>query len=63
MVEDSVANAISSKKANVATFVLGRAYNQTGHDWSPEATASDWDTLYHLISRSLDEQGFRKINL
>jgi len=62
MVEDSVANAISSKKANVATFVLSRAYNQTGHDWSPEETAPDWDTLYHLISKSLDEQGFRKVN-
>lgn len=61
MVEDSVANAISSKKANVATFVLGRAYNQTGHDWSPDAVAPDWDTLYGLIVRSLDEQGFRKI--
>ena len=60
MVEDSVANAISSKKANVATFVLGRAYNQTGHDWSPDAIAPDWDTLYHLISKSLDEQGFKK---
>ncbi len=62
MVEDSVANAISSKKANVATFVLSRAYNQTGHDWSPEETAPDWDTLYHLISESLDSQGFRKVS-
>jgi len=62
MVEDSVANAISSKKASVATFVLGRAYNQTGHDWPPEEIAPDWDTLYHLISQSLDEQGFRKIS-
>lgn len=62
MVEDSVANAISSKKANVATFVLGHAYNQTGHDWSPDATAPDWDTLYHLISRSLEAQGFRKVS-
>ena len=61
MVEDSVANAISSKKANVATFVLSRAYNQTGHDWSPDAIAPDWDTLYHLISDSLDTQGFRKV--
>jgi|GEM_PF-2494630 len=61
MVEDSIANAKSSKKANVATFVLSRAYNQNGeHDWSPEETAPDWDTLYHLISKSLDEQGFRK---
>lgn len=62
MVEDSVANAISSKKANVATFVLSRAYNETGHDWPPEETAPDWDTLYHLISESLDAQGFRKIS-
>lgn len=62
MVEDSIANAKSSKKANVATFVLSRAYNQTGHDWLPEETAPDWDTLYHLISKSLDEQGFRKIS-
>ncbi|MCA9325685.1 hypothetical protein KDA23_06535 [Candidatus Saccharibacteria bacterium] len=63
MVEDSIANAISSRKANVATFVLGRAYNQTGHDWSPEATAPDWDNLYTLISQSLDEQGFKKITV
>lgn len=63
MVEDSIANAKSSKKANVATFVLSRAYNQNGqHDWLPEETAPDWDTLYHLISKSLDEQGFRKIS-
>jgi len=62
MVEDSVANAISSKKANVATFVLSRAYNETGHDWPPEETAPDWDTLYHLVSGSLDAQGFRKIS-
>lgn len=64
MVEDSVANAISSKRANVATFVLSRAYNQNGqHDWAPEETAPDWDTLYHLISKSLGEQGFRKVSL
>lgn len=61
MVEDSVANAISSKKANVATFVLSRAYNQTGHDWLPEEAAPDWETLYRLISESLDKQGFRKV--
>jgi beta-phosphoglucomutase-like phosphatase (HAD superfamily) len=62
MVEDSVANAKSSKNAGVATFVLSRAYNQTGHDWSLEETASDWDTLYHLISQSLDAQGFRRVH-
>lgn len=62
MVEDSVANAQSAEKANVATFVLSRAYNQTGHDWSPDAIAPDWDTLYHLISQSLDTQGFHKIS-
>ena len=63
MVEDSIANAKSSKNANVATFVLSRAYNQNGqHDWSPEETAPDWDALYRLISTSLEEQGFRKIN-
>lgn len=61
MVEDSVANAQSSKKANVATFVLSRTYNQTGHDWAPDAIAPDWDALYHLISASLEEQGFKKI--
>ena len=61
MVEDSIANAKSSKKANVATFVLSRAYNKTGHDWSSEETAPDWNTLYRLISKSLDEQGFRKV--
>jgi len=61
MVEDSVANAISSKKANVATFVLSRAYNQTGHDWEPDAIAPDWDRLYDLISNSLEVQGFKKI--
>ncbi len=62
MVEDSVANAISSKKANVSTFVLSRAYNQTGHDWSPDAIAPDWNALYSLISASLEVQGFRKIS-
>lgn len=62
MVEDSIANAKSSKKANVATFVLSRAYNQTGHDWPPEETALDWDALYHLISESLEAQGFRKVD-
>lgn len=62
MVEDSIANAISSKRANVATFVLGRAYNQSGHDWVPEETAPDWDVLYDLISRSLESQGFKKID-
>lgn len=61
MVEDSVANAISSKKANIATFVLGRVYNQTGHDWAPDAIAPDWDTLYHYISESLEAQGFRRV--
>lgn len=61
MVEDSVANAISSKKANVSTFVLSRAYNETGHDWLPEETAPNWDALYDLISQSLEAQGFRKI--
>lgn len=61
MVEDSVANAKSAKKANIATFVLSRDYNQTGHDWSLEETAPDWDTLYHLISTSLDAQGFKKL--
>lgn len=60
MVEDSVANAISSKKASVATFVLSRAYNQTGHEWPAEETAPNWDTLYDLISQSLETQGFRK---
>ena len=61
MVEDSVANAQSAKKAGVATFVLARAYNQAGHDWPPEATAADWQALYHLIAASLETQGFRKI--
>jgi len=61
MVEDSVANAQSSKKANVATFVLKRAYNQTGHDWESDAIAPDWDTLYTMISGSLEAQGFKKI--
>jgi beta-phosphoglucomutase-like phosphatase (HAD superfamily) len=62
MVEDSVKNAISAKKAGVASFVLAQAYNQNGeHDWSAEETAPDWDTLYHLISKSLDDQGFRKV--
>jgi len=40
---------------------LSRAYNQTGHDWLPEETAPDWDTLYTLISQSLDKQGFKKL--
>jgi len=61
MVEDSVANAISAKKADVSTFVLSRPYNAEGHDWPPEETASDWDTLYDLISESLDAQGFKRI--
>ena len=63
MVEDSIKNALSAKKAGVASFVLARTYNQNDkHDWSPEETAPDWDTLYHLISKSLDEQGFRKVS-
>ena len=63
MVEDSVKNALSAQKAGVASFVLAQAYNQNGkHDWPPEKTAHDWDELYHLISKSLDEQGFRKIS-
>ena len=61
MVEDSVANALSSKRANVATFVLSRAYNVAGHDWPANETATDWDRLYDLISESLDAQGFKKI--
>lgn len=61
MVEDSIANAKSSKMANVATFVLSRAYNQNGHDWPIDAVASDWATLYGLISDSLQAQGFQKI--
>lgn len=63
MVEDSIKNALSAKKAGVASFVLARAYNQNDkHDWSPAETAPDWDTLYHLISQSLDAQGFRKVD-
>lgn len=61
MVEDSVANAISAKKADVSTFVLSRAYNTEGHDWPPQETASNWDGLYDLISASLEAQGFQKI--
>ncbi len=61
MVEDSIANAERSKKANVATFVLERAYNHSGHDWNSDAIAPDWDSLYKLISESLETQGFRKI--
>lgn len=62
MVEDSVKNARSAKKAGIASFLLAQTYNQNGkHDWSPEETAPDWDTLYDLISKSLDEQGFRRI--
>lgn len=61
MVEDSIANAISSKKADVSTFVLSRPYNAEGHHWPPEETAPDWDTLYDLISESLDAQGFKRI--
>ncbi|MFZ1257982.1 MAG: hypothetical protein WAQ25_00770 [Candidatus Saccharimonas sp.] len=62
MVEDSVKNAQSAKKAGIASFLLARTYNQNGnHDWSPEETAPDWDTLYSLICKSLDQQGFRKI--
>jgi len=62
MVEDSIANAESSKKANVVTFVLVRTYNQNGqHDWPPEETAADWSELYRLISASLEAQGFRKV--
>lgn len=62
MVEDSIANAQSSQRANVATFVLARAYNKTGHDWPVEATAPDWYALYDLISASLDAQCFKKIS-
>lgn len=63
MVEDSVKNATDAKDAGIASFVLARSYNQNDkHDWLPEDTAPDWDTLYHLISKSLDEQGFRKIS-
>ncbi len=62
MVEDSIANAVSAKKANVATFVLSRVYNQAGHDWPLEETAADWDDLYHLIAASLEAQGFRRID-
>lgn len=61
MVEDSISNAQSSKRANVATFVLSRVYNHEGHDWAPDAIAPDWETLYELISASLEAQGFRKI--
>lgn len=60
MVEDSVANAQSAKRVGVATFVLSQDYNLAGHDWPLEATAPDWNTLYDLISKSLEEQGFRK---
>lgn len=63
MVEDSVQNATDAKNAGIASFVLARAYNQNGkHDWLPEETATDWDELYHLISASLEAQGFKKIN-
>lgn len=62
MVEDSISNAKSSKIAGVATFVLSREYNQTGHDWPQAEIAIDWDHLYLLISESLEKQGFHKIN-
>ncbi len=62
MVEDSIANAKSSKKASVATFVLRQSYNQTGHDWSADAVAPDWNVLYNLISTSLESQGFKKVS-
>jgi|JI6StandDraft_1071083.scaffolds.fasta_scaffold31163_3 adenylylsulfate kinase-like enzyme/beta-phosphoglucomutase-like phosphatase (HAD superfamily) len=62
MVEDSIANAQSSRKANVATFVLSQTYNQEGHDWSADAIAQDWDALYNLIADSLEAQGFKKIS-
>lgn len=63
MVEDSIANAQSAKRAKVATFVLSRAYNQSGHDWPIEEAAHDWETLYELIAKSLDEQGFKRIEV
>ena len=63
MIEDSIANAKSARKAGVAAFVLSQPYNQQGdHDWPAEKTALDWDALYHLISESLEAQGFRKLH-
>ena len=62
MVEDSIANAKSAQRANVATFVLRRAYNDNeNHDWPQDQTAIDWNELYNLISESLERQGYRKI--
>jgi len=62
MVEDSIANAKSAKKADIAAFVLSQAYNQTGHDYPPEEIATDWENLYDLISKSLEAQGYRKVS-
>lgn len=70
MVEDSIANANSAKKAGIASFVLDQSYNlphrrstdpEKNEIWEHE-TAPDWDTLYQYISASLEAQGFRKVS-
>jgi len=69
MVEDSIANANSAKKAGIASFVLDQSYNlphrrsadpEKNEIWEHD-TAPDWDTLYHYISDSLEAQGFKKV--
>jgi len=70
MVEDSITNANSAKKAGIASFVLDQSYNlphrrstdpEKNETWEHD-TAPDWNTLYHYISNSLEAQGFRKVS-
>lgn len=63
MVEDSIANAVSSLEWGVETVVLDQPYNRVGHEYPADKIAADWDALYHLISQSLEAQGYQKIEL